>query len=244
MRFCGLVLSMMLGFFLSINAWSAVVITGTRVIYPAEDKEVNIFLSNAAKEPALVQVWVDSDEDEAKNDKPVPFILTPPIFRMEGNKTQTLRLIYTKEPLPQDRESLFYFNLLDIPPKPKGEDAPQNYLQIAVSSRLKLFFRPKNLTPAVSEAPKKLQLTLQNQKLIINNPTPYYITIANIAFLSHQKDENPVIIDDIPMIEPFGKQEVEVKDAPDQSRQFSHANLEVINDYGGFSKLSVHLSNH
>lgn len=240
MRFFGLILTIILGLCVSMSAWSAVVITGTRVIYPADNKEVNIFLNNIAKEPALVQAWVDSDESTVSTDKPIPFILTPPIFRMEGGKTQTLRLIYTKEPLPKDRESLFYFNLLDIPPKPKGEDAPENYLQIAVSSRLKLFFRPKNLTPSVSEAPKKLELTLQNQKLTIHNPTPYYITINSVHLLTHQKDENPVVLDDVPMIKPFGQQIVDIQNNAD-NRSFTHTDIEVINDYGGTSKVSVNL---
>ncbi len=45
--------------------------------------------------------------------------------------------------LPQDRESLFYLNVREIPPKP---DKP-NVLQLAMQSRIKLFYRPAAIVP-------------------------------------------------------------------------------------------------
>ena len=41
--------------------------------------------------------------------------------------------------LPADRESLFYYNMREIPPKAEQK----NVMQIAMQSRLKLFWRPK-----------------------------------------------------------------------------------------------------
>ena len=50
------------------------------------------------------------------------------------------------EHLPQDRETVYWLNVLEIPPKPKaGSDAAEDDLQLAVRSRLKLFYRPKGL---------------------------------------------------------------------------------------------------
>ncbi|WP_180821372.1 fimbria/pilus periplasmic chaperone, partial [Vibrio parahaemolyticus] len=43
--------------------------------------------------------------------------------------------------LPQDRESVYYFNLREIPPRSKEA----NVLQIALQTRIKLFYRPKAL---------------------------------------------------------------------------------------------------
>lgn len=43
--------------------------------------------------------------------------------------------------LPADRESIFYFNVREIPPKSNKA----NTLQIALQTRIKLFWRPKAL---------------------------------------------------------------------------------------------------
>ena len=43
--------------------------------------------------------------------------------------------------LPADRESMFYFNVREIPPKSNKS----NTLQIALQTRIKLFWRPKAL---------------------------------------------------------------------------------------------------
>lgn len=225
---------------ISTSSYANIVITGTRVIYPEQQKEVNILLNNTGQNPSLAQAWIESD-DKDKATKPIPFLLTPPIFRIDAGKAQTLRLIYTKEPLPKDRESLFYFNLLDIPPKPKSKELiSENYLQIALSSRLKMFFRPANLKPNVNEAPKKLQIKIQGESLQLHNPTPYYLTISKISLLSDKQDNTPVIINDTPMIEPFGRAEVNVKiEKPQQN--FQYAETETINDFGGVSKNKISL---
>ncbi|MEN2733548.1 fimbria/pilus periplasmic chaperone [Escherichia coli] len=51
-------------------------------------------------------------------------MITPPIFRMDSKSGQTVRIVYTGESLPKDRESLFYLNVLDIPAKPRAKKTP------------------------------------------------------------------------------------------------------------------------
>lgn len=223
---------------LPIASFSNVIVSGTRIIYPAEQKEVNINLSNVGTKPSLVQVWIE--DEKAETNKPIPFVLTPPLSRIDANKKQTLRLIYTKEPLPKDRESLFYFHLLDIPPKPKSNEiSSENYLQISLTSRLKLFFRPANLKPHIDEAPKKLQVKLQKEQLAIHNPTPYYITITQIYLLTNKHDKNPFAINGTTMIKPFDNLSI-----PTGKYQgnFSVATIETVNDIGATINTELPLS--
>lgn len=125
-------------------ATANVVIIGTRVIFLAEQKSVNVQLQNSSSDPALVQSWLDrGDINSRPNSIQVPFLVTPPVVRIEPNAGQTLRVVFIgKENLPQDRETLFYLNVLDVPPKPKAEDLGTNYLQFAIRSRIKFFYRP------------------------------------------------------------------------------------------------------
>lgn len=172
-----------------------VTITGTRVIYPAASKEVTVQLTNHGSVPALVQVWLDGGDMDASPDQiKVPFNVSPPIVRMESHKGQVVRVAYTKAPLPADRESLFWFNLLEIPPK-AGPEASENLMQFAVRTRIKLIFRPSNLSAAQAlEAPKQLQWTLhagENGKpsvLRATNPTPYYVNFSSVGAKAGDKE--------------------------------------------------------
>ncbi|OSL47733.1 putative chaperone [Escherichia coli H605] len=88
--------------------------------------------------------------------------------------------------LPADRESMFYFNVREIPPK---SNKP-NTLQIALQTRIKLFWRPKALAEINMRDPwqHKVTLTRNGQAFTVNNPTPYYVILSNA---STQKNGNP-----------------------------------------------------
>uniref|UniRef100_UPI00203C9232 fimbrial biogenesis chaperone n=1 Tax=Enterobacter hormaechei TaxID=158836 RepID=UPI00203C9232 len=77
-----------------------------------------------------------------------------PLFRMDAGKTNALRIIYNGAPLPQDRESLFWINVKTIPSSSR-EDI--NKLQIAVNTRIKLFYRPSNLMDEPTDISKNVQ---------------------------------------------------------------------------------------
>src|SRR5512146_2342735 len=87
------------------HAVAGVVVDGTRVVYPAAKREVTINIDNPGSVPSLVQAWLDAGDPHAKpGDSKVPFVLTPPLFRLDPTKVQSLRLVYTHDPLPADRE--------------------------------------------------------------------------------------------------------------------------------------------
>ncbi len=88
--------------------------------------------------------------------------------------------------LPTDRESLFYFNVREIPPAP--EDKSKNILQLATQSQLKLFLRPASLVAEGSAAPEqKLEVLQSGRTLTLKNPTPYYITLVWLGQSPKQK---------------------------------------------------------
>lgn len=96
------------------------------------------------KEPSMVQVWIDRGDPNSRADTAnAPFLVTPPLVRIDPNKGQAFRVVFTGAELPKDRESIFWFNLLDVPPLPKDADA--NVMQVAYRSRIKLFYRPEGL---------------------------------------------------------------------------------------------------
>ncbi|HEO9815838.1 TPA: molecular chaperone [Klebsiella variicola] len=156
----------------SVNA--GVVIGGTRVIYPSDKREVSLQLSNKDKVAYLVQSWVDND-DKGK----AAFIVTPPLLRIEGGESNTLRIVRMASTLPEDRETLQWLNIKSIPPS--TDDASQNILQIAIKSRLKLIFRPKGLSGSTpEEVTDSLKWSRSGNLLNVKNPTAYYMNFSNI----------------------------------------------------------------
>lgn len=165
---------------------ASVTIGGTRVVYPLDQREVTVRLDNDSLSPSLVQTWIDDGNPDAKpGDIHVPFVITPPIFRMDPKKAQTLRVIFNGSALPQDRESVYWLNVLDIPPKPDSAHATSS-LQLAYRTRIKLFTRPAGLPGRPDEAPARLSWTLtaspqgKGQAIRVSNPTPYYVSFSEV----------------------------------------------------------------
>lgn len=216
----------------AMGAQAGVVITGTRVVYPEGSREVNVRLRNADSKPLLVQTWIDDGTlNEAPSKLDVPFLVTPPMSRVEPQKGQTLRVMYTGAELPRDRESLYFLNVLEVPPK-ADKKPDENYMQIAVRTRLKLFLRPDGLSMPIEEAPKALTWELADKGAIrVHNPTPYYQTMsrvqANIAGAQVSFSQE--------MVAPFST--VELKRSADKKTDAApvpagQVRFGTINDYG------------
>jgi chaperone protein EcpD len=166
---------------------ASVVIGGTRVVYPVDQREVTVKLTNDSNTGSLVQVWMDEgDAKEKPSDSKAPFVITPPIFRMSAGKSQTLRVIYGGAALPQDRESLYWLNVLDIPPKAEQQPGT-NTLQFAYRTRIKVFLRPRKLPGNPDEAPRQLDWKVvpapqgNGQALSVTNPTAYHVSFSEIS---------------------------------------------------------------
>jgi chaperone protein EcpD len=215
------------------NSPAAVVIAGTRVVFPAERGEVTVRLSNEGEMPALVEAWIDNGDPNSTPDQShVPFLITPPLFRMNAGKGQSLRIVYSQEPLPADRESVFWLNVLEIPPKPAAGAEPQHTLQFAVRSRLKLFYRPPNLAGEAAKAPAAVTwkgvADNGNPALEVHNPSPYYITFSKLALAGGAA---PLPVEG-GMVAPFGSLRLAVKNLPAAPAPGTTLEYTTINDYG------------
>ncbi|MBD9634545.1 molecular chaperone [Pseudomonas sp. PDM19] len=169
------------------QAQAGVVITGTRLIYPASQKEITVKLNNNGTRPALVQSWIDSgDVNTSPTKSTAPFVLSPPVSRIDPGKGQSLRLMFTGAKLPADKESVFWLNVLEIPPKATGP-VDLNALQMAFRSRIKIFYRPDGLPGTASDAPKQLQWKVvaidKGYALQVFNPTAFHVSEVDLALM-------------------------------------------------------------
>lgn len=162
------------------EAGASVVISSTRVVYPADQAEITLKLSNEGLNPSLVQAWVDDGSAQVDEQAlQAPFSLVPSLFRLDPGKGQSLRLFHTGEKMPQDRESLYWLNVLDVPPKGTG-----NTLQVSLRTRIKLFYRPMRLSGNVAEGHQMLRWRVLRDGaggvLQVDNPSPYFVNLAKL----------------------------------------------------------------
>ncbi|MFS7243200.1 fimbria/pilus periplasmic chaperone [Serratia proteamaculans] len=209
------------------QAVAAIALDRTRAIFNGEQKSMSLSINNQNKDlPYLAQGWI---EDAEGNKVTSPLMVLPPLQRVEPGAKSQVKIQATPDVarLPQDRESLFYFNLREIPPK----SSKPNTLQIALQTRIKLFYRPASLvTRDATPWQEKLTLTRVGEKYRVNNPTPYFVTLATATASLAGKDipgVNPV------MVAPKGN----VMLGGTATALGSSPVLTYINDYGGRPKL-------
>lgn len=166
---------LMIFLFSATTAQAGVVIGGTRLIYEAGKKEASLSVNNSGKSPYLIQSWVESNNGSAEK---ASFIITPPLFRLDGEQQNVLRVVRTGSTLPSDRESLFWMNIKSIPSA--TNEADSNTLQIAVKTRLKLIYRPQGLTGTPEASTQKLSWKISGNTLVVSNPTPFYMNFQEI----------------------------------------------------------------
>ncbi|WP_373962527.1 type 1 fimbria chaperone FimC [Kosakonia sacchari] len=219
----GWIISFLLSIALPVNAAGGIALGATRVIYPAGDNQTSLSISNSdGKARFLVNSWVENSRGE----KEKTFVVTPPLFVSEPESENTLRIIYAGQPLPDDRESLFWLSVKAIPSVNKENATDKNVLQLAVLSRIKLFVRPKSLSGLTEDASAKLQFSRLDKHLNITNPSAYYITLVNVH-MGKQRLDNV-------MVAPKGRAQLLIP--PDAQ---GGVTFQTVNDYGALTPVKT-----
>ncbi|WP_314188623.1 molecular chaperone [Yersinia massiliensis] len=202
---------------------AGVLIGGTRIIYDGAKKEAAISVTNEDKNsPYLIQSWVDNFD--TNNTNKVPFMITPPLFRLDGGKESSLRILFTGKKLPQDRESVYWLNIKSIPSSPKNDS---NQLFISIKNRIKLFYRPAGLVGHAADAYKALSFSRQGKQLLVNNPTAYHVSFHTLKVGTHE-------IKGALMVAPKSTLTIELPAGTSNT-----VSWQVINDFGGTSDIAT-----
>lgn len=218
------ILGFLVGGLLIEEASAAIALDRTRVVFDSGNKSMSLNINNKNKElPYLAQGWI---EDANGNKIESPLIVLPPLQRIEPSAKSQVKIqsLPAANLLAQDKETLFYFNLREIPPR----SDKANTLQIALQTRIKMFYRPhalvKGYAEMVSIFKDGISLTRENGKYRVNNNTPYYFTVAAAIVNKKDLDEvKPV------MISPKSSAVLPVS----AEKMGSKPEISFINDYGG-----------
>ena len=158
-------------------------INATRLIYPEGASSISVTLRNTLSQgPYLVQANISAQQ---RSQSSAPFVVTPPLFRLEPQSVNQLRIAFTGAPLPSDRESVFYFHATAIPSSTQTDpnqqsDGVQAHVRFGVGNIIKLFYRPASLTGSPSAAQKGLLFSRVAGKLKVTNPSAYFVSLAEL----------------------------------------------------------------
>ena len=208
---------------------AALTISSTRAVFDSDKRNISLRIFNPSTKPFAVQTWVNTVADDQTT--AVPFIASPPLFRLNASKEQQVQINSLPQSLPKDRESLFYFNVQEIP---QLETSEANQLNIALRTRIKLFWRPTKLPGNPLDSLKDLKWSIQNidgkPRLILNNPSPFHVSFIRIELSGNGQT---VRLKDTTMSRPLEIQTYELDGfKPTTGIQVTFSS---INDFGAFT---------
>ncbi|MGK4430901.1 fimbria/pilus periplasmic chaperone [Yersinia enterocolitica] len=214
----------------------------TRAIYPLSSvKGISLSMVNPQDYPILVQTQI-KDEDKHSS---APFVVTPPLFRLDAGMQGRVRVIRTGGNFPQDRESLQWLCLSGIPPKEgdmwdngrhdnKKETQDVNLdVRLSISTCMKLLVRPDQLKQKPEDVAGELIWQRNGKQLQVNNPTPFYISFKSIHLGG--KDINLSSAGENTYVAPFGERSYALP--MDMVGSPVELNWQIINDSGGESQV-------
>lgn len=211
------------------EARAALTVNATRVVFASDKRSTSVIISNPSNRPFAVQTWVNTQADDATS--LVPFAPSPSLFRLNPGKEQQVQINGLPNDLPDDRESLFFFNVQEIP---QADASQGNVLNIALRTRLKLFYRPAQLKDNPISRLKDLQWSISSLEgktyLTAANPTPFHVSFIRLEVNGSGKTEK---LRQAAMLAPFSTQRYLLEET------YATPGVEVvfsaINDYGGYS---------
>lgn len=195
-------------------ATASISLSATRLIYDGKQNEASINVKNDGEQDVMIQTWLE--KDEGSNQLP-PFAVTPPLAKLKGGERQLLRAFYQGSGLPQDKESVFWLNVQEIPLAVEG----QNVLQLALLQRIKLFYRPAGLKQDPATSPSFLGVKVNGGNIELFNPTPYHINMIGFKKDGHNLDGK--------MIYPGQSSSLAMPAGMSNNGTFS---VSLVNDYG------------
>ena len=174
---------------LTVPALADLAVNATRVVYAEGDFNHSLMLANTGETALLVQTWVDSGEADVESQ--APFVALPAVLQLGSEAKKALQIVYNGEPLPHDKESVYWINLYQIPALEKNSPAAQAEarLDVALNLQLKVFFRPKalldspyiDLTALTDALHFSVHSTSEGAVIRVVNPTPFHVSFAYLG---------------------------------------------------------------
>lgn len=212
--------------FFSSAAQGGLSLSQTRVVFPGDKSSVSLNVRNSSAEDIwLLRGWVEDIKGAKQSDT---FIVTPPLYRLDPNNNIQLRInALDVKYLPINKESVFYLNVMAIPPRANDDfiTKKNSSISFSVNNRIKMFYRPISIDDrrSVIQAYGEITARQQGKEVVLFNPSPYYITLDGLHV--NKRDVQGTSRDY--MLSPEGNLSI------NYSGKAENISYQVIDDYGG-----------
>ena len=222
-------------------AQASVVMVNTRVIFASGAQSQTVQLTNNDNIPYVMQMWTDINNPESTPDNADgPFLVMPAMFRIEPKSGQSVRLTFTGKNLPQDRESVFYLNSTQIPPR-NIAGAQENQMTVVLRNRIKIFYRPKGIVGRPEQITEKVNFSLSQRngqwELTARNDSGYYASFIRAAVVIGNR-EVPFTTD---MVAPKSQAVWRLQRGSPSPAGAKSVRFTLVNDHGGHSTAELPL---
>lgn len=106
----------------------------TRLVYTGAATQTMMQVRNTHPDATfLIQSWMEDEKGSRTND----FVITPPLYVMKPASESAVKIMFSGNALPADRETLYWMTVKAIPQQVKNGSG--NSLQFASANRIKVF---------------------------------------------------------------------------------------------------------
>jgi chaperone protein EcpD len=175
---------------ISTNLYATLQINTTRIIMAGNKKDTSVRINNVGSSPSLTKVWLSDAETkglEGGNDR-LPFFISPPAALIDAGEAKVFRFLKlddAESTLLQDRETVLWFNVMDIPSK-KESDQDKNGIEMVFRTIIKFFYRPAGLKGTPILAAEDLSFTYASSgnktQVKVTNNHPYHVSVNKVSF--------------------------------------------------------------
>lgn len=205
----------------------------SRVIFDPASAGATLTVSNRQDYPILVQSVALTENMTGE----APFVVTPPLMRLDEHQSSRLRIMRTGGEFSGDRESLQWLCVKGIPPKDGDAWAKDKNgkfvaagkvglnVQLSMNNCIKLLVRPATIKGQPSDMASHLQWSRHDNHLKAYNDSPFYMNLSSVKV-------DGVSVKKINYVAPFSSAEFTLPD----TRKGGKIEWKIVNDYGGESR--------
>lgn len=126
------------------SSYATIQVSHDKLFYKESDKEILFNIKNKDEQKKyIVQSWV-SNYDK-KDNRDVPFIISPSLITLSPKEKFTLKIIKTEDIKETNQESVYRVNI-KLVPLIDDKLTDQNILLVSINSIYNLFYTPKKNT--------------------------------------------------------------------------------------------------
>lgn len=177
----------------------SIVLGASRVVMTSGKEVYNLPVENKQNYPVLIESAVFDENSDTKSDM---YIITPPLFRLDGGQKNSISIIKANDSFPEQVESMNWICVKSIPPSEgsawiKDDELKKNgsiNVNVLVKNCIKLINRPASLDNIKNASyGSELKWRMKNGSLVVENPTPYYINFGSLS-VNGQKITPPIFV--------------------------------------------------